>query len=267
MSAFLLIGERLNVQRERIQAAVLARDAVEISREVHRQVRCGATHLDVCAGQEVAEASALVWMLETIVPQLPENVGIVVDSSRRACWEAALEILHGRSNTILNSCAATKDAQDDASRECIELAATRGASAMVLLAPADSSAAMLERAVALQKAMDAARLPPERRVLDPQILPLAFDAERPRKTLKLVSDLKARWPHTRVAAGISNVSYNLPARGVINAHYMTMLMAAGLDAVVCDPCSRNVRQALAASRAILGMDDFFADYLENSVDW
>ncbi|MCK5381373.1 MAG: methyltetrahydrofolate cobalamin methyltransferase, partial [Candidatus Latescibacteria bacterium] len=61
--------------------------------------------------------------------------------------------------------------------------------------------------------------------------------------------------------GLSNVSFGLPLRKLINQNFLTMCMAEGLDAVILDPLDTRMMSNLIASEALLGKDDFCMNYV------
>lgn len=267
MSALTLIGERLNLNRESFRATVIARDAAAVMLEARGQLDAGATHLDFNAAHEnsTSECADLLWLLETVLPELTPATGVVLDTVNRDCLKAALKLLDTRPGTILNSSSARPGEGDAAVKLCAELAAEHHAGAIVLLgqSPGGPEIAFdrVARAGELHRVLLVAGVPSERQYFDPQVLPVAYDPQLPRAILDAVREIRQRLPQAHLAAGVSNVSFNLPARGLLNRTYMAMLLASGIDTLICDPCGKDIRHTLAASRALLGQDDFLAEYL------
>ena len=261
-SSFIIIGERLNTHRERFREAVVEQNADLVRREVRRQVKAGATLLDVNASSVAArETSDMLWILETALAEIPIDVGLVIDSANPTCQAAALEHLNGRQGTVLNS----NSADTEKIGRTLELAAKHQAGAMVTLANNAGISGLtpnrIKRAEELRNAMLSAGIPEERQFLDPQVLPLAFDPQLPRAVLESVRELHSRWPGTHIVAGLSNVSFNMPRRGLLNHVFLSMLVANGIDSVICDPCRRALHETLCATQALLGQDEFLATYL------
>ena len=90
---------------------------------------------------------------------------------------------------------------------------------------------------------------------------MAFDPLVPRTILETVRDLRARWPNTHSLLGLSNVSFNMPNRRLLNSVYLAMLLSVGIDSIICDPCSKPIRETLRAAQALLGQDEFLTGYL------
>ncbi len=261
-SSFIIIGERLNMHRQRFRDAVVGRNGDVVRREVRRQIKVGATHLDINAsGSTGSEIADMMWLLETALMDTPIEVGFVIDSESPDCQFAALEKLNGRQGTILNP----NTADDAKIGKTIELAAKHEAGAMLVLANNEGVSGLvpdrMKRAAELRDAMRAAGIQEDHQFLDPQVLPLAFDPQLPRAVLECVREMHNRWPETHLVVGLSNVSFNMPRRGLLNHVFLSMLVANGIDTVICDPCRKALHETLCAAQALLGQDEFFATYL------
>src|SRR5476649_1478076 len=104
-----LIGERINTHREGFRVKVFERDSAAILAELRKQQGVNVTHLDLNAGGSSAkEADDLLWILETILPELGAKTGLVLDSTSAECLSRALFRIQGRAGTIIN--AITNDA-------------------------------------------------------------------------------------------------------------------------------------------------------------
>lgn len=263
--AFALIGERLNTHREDLRVKVFERDKDYVIREARRQQKAGATHLDIHAGGSgPKELEEMLWILETILPVLKENVGIVVDSSSPECLSRALFRIQGRPNTIVN--AITNDAER--MRTVLPLAVQHGTGVIAILShgpnPSRTADERLNAAEALRKAMVEAGIPDSKQYFDPQVLPLGFDPCQPKAVLETLREIKRRWPFVHTIVGLSNISFNVPGRSLLNRTFLAMLLASGIDGAILDPRDKTLRKTLLSARALLGQDDFLADYLANA---
>ncbi len=261
-TSFILIGERLNTHRERFREAVVASNVAAVERETRRQINAGAAFIDInAAGDLERETAHMLWILEHALPSIPSDIGIVIDSATEECQTAALAFLKKRPGTILNSISA----DNTKILAGLELAAKNNAGALVALADSAGVSGLspnrIKRAEELRGWMLNAGIPEERQFFDPQVLPVAFDPQLPRAVLESVRELRERWPNSHTVVGLSNVSFNMPRRGLLNQVYLTMLLANGIDAVICDPCSTPMRETLCACQALLGQDEFLATYL------
>ena len=66
----------------------------------------------------------------------------------------------------------------------------------------------------------------------------------------------------KTICGLSNVSFGLPNRSIVNSAFLTMAIQAGLDAAILDPLDRNIITSIKVSRTLMGLDEFCADYIK-----
>lgn len=266
MTDFLLIGERLNTHRTAFAAQVANRDANAVIRELEKQLAAGATHVDlnVANGGLERETADIDWMLDVLLPALDANVGLVLDSPHPEIFARALQRIGRRPGTILNGITANTATH----MEVLRLAQTYGAGVVAILTDGSSTARSAEErlvlATKLHAIFDQAGISEERQFYDPQLLPAALDMLQPAASLECVRQLRARWPRAHTVAGVSNVSFSMPNRALLNRAYLSMLIAAGADAVICDPCDAALAETLVASRALVGKDEFLATYIEKN---
>lgn len=67
-------------------------------------------------------------------------------------------------------------------------------------------------------------------------------------------------PEVHFTAGLSNISFGLPARSFINRAFLTLALGAGLDSAILDPLDRDLRATLLAAELVLGRDDHCLNY-------
>jgi cobalamin-dependent methionine synthase I len=70
----------------------------------------------------------------------------------------------------------------------------------------------------------------------------------------------AAYPEVQFTAGLSNISFGLPARSFVNRAFLTLALGAGLDSAILDPLDRELRTALLAAELVLGRDDYCLNY-------
>jgi len=190
------------------------------------------------------------------------DVPLAIDSSDSQAIKAALAH-YGGSAAIINSV----NAEEDKLKALLPLVLEYDAD-VIALAMDDSGVPddvegrlsvcdrILERAVAYG-------IPLERVLLDPLVLPLSVDTNQGMVTLRTLEQIKARWPQARTTLGLSNVSYGLPLRGVINRALLLMAMYLGLDSVILDPLDERLMAHIKAAQVVLGKDPFCKGYLKD----
>jgi 5-methyltetrahydrofolate--homocysteine methyltransferase len=79
--------------------------------------------------------------------------------------------------------------------------------------------------------------------------------------LETITALKQAFPRAHVICGLSNVSFGLPQRKLLNRTFLSLAAARGLDSAILDPTEPQMRRTLAAVAALLGEDEFCLGYL------
>jgi len=97
--------------------------------------------------------------------------------------------------------------------------------------------------------------------VDGCVLPVSTGPEHGKGLLEAVGQITARYPGVHASAGISNVSFGLPLRKLLNETFAVLLMARGLDAGIVDPCDAQLMANIRAAEALLGRDEYCAEYL------
>jgi len=67
---------------------------------------------------------------------------------------------------------------------------------------------------------------------------------------------------SRITAGLSNISYGLPNRRLLNRVFLVMAMQAGMDSAIMDPLDEKIMAQIIAAEALLGQDEFCMNYLQ-----
>lgn len=252
----ILIGETLNSSIPKTLQAVSSRDEAAILRVVRRQAKAGAAFLDVntalCGGDEIP---AMRWLIGLIRDN--SDCGILVDSPDPDVILTVLPDCQGRP-VIVNSVSI-----DPKYERLIDAAGERGAGLVCMPSVSgripETPGERLEIALRLADALGS--FPREALYFDALIEAVATNAEAGRAALETIRSIKASLPGARTICGLSNVSFGLPGRARLNAAFLTMAIACGLDAAILDPANDRVREALAASSAILGEDEYCLDYI------
>ena len=73
--------------------------------------------------------------------------------------------------------------------------------------------------------------------------------------------ITAQYPDIHKICGLSNVSFGLPKRKIINRAFLVLAMASGLDAAILDPLDKPLMALLKGAEALLGRDDYCMNYI------
>jgi 5-methyltetrahydrofolate corrinoid/iron sulfur protein methyltransferase len=103
-------------------------------------------------------------------------------------------------------------------------------------------------------------VPDARLLLDPLTLAAAVRTGTARTTLEVIRALKAEFPDAHVCTAVSNVSFGLPARSILNRAFLAMALESGLDGAIINPLDRELRGALLAAELLLDRDRFCRGY-------
>jgi len=255
----LIIGERINSTRKAIAPAVRERNAALIEEEARKQAAAGAHTLDCNAatvGHE-AEPERLCWLVEIV--QAATGLPVALDSPNPDAIAAALAVHRG--TPILNSISG----EQEKLARLLPLAREHHARVIALCLDDEGMPRTGEDRVRigtrLMDALTAEGISETQIILDPLLVPIGVDTDNGAHALRAIGELRRRFPNTPIGVGLTNVSYGLPERRWLNRAMLVLAMGAGLDAVICDPTDRELMALLRAAEALLGRDEFCADYL------
>ena len=64
-----------------------------------------------------------------------------------------------------------------------------------------------------------------------------------------------------MTGAVSNISFNLPVRKLLNQAFLVLAMKAGMDSAVLDPTNRDMMGMMYATEAMLGLDEYCMEYI------
>lgn len=253
----ILIGEKLNSSIPSTLTMFEARDEASVAALIKKQAAAGAAFLDVNAAVCADERGTLLWALELVKKY--SDCGVMVDTADTEVMAEAARAASGRA-LILNS--TTIDERFDA---VTALAKETGASLVALPISLEGQAATLEERCAnidtLVGKLREAGIPDERVYLDVLVETLATNGESAKTAIGAIIHVAARYPEIRTTCGLSNISFGLPRRALINSAFLSAAVFNGLSSAILDPASPSIRDALAAVQVVAGQDDFCMNYI------
>lgn len=256
---FQVIGERINTSRKKVQAAVAERNADYIRKDVARQITAGADFIDVNAGARIGHEQAdMQWLLDVIGPVA--TVPLCLDSPDPAILEMAYAMVD--KPPMINSISLEKDRFDAMlpflkGKECKIIALCMDDAGMP--ASADD---IVSRSENLVSALESINFPQDAIYIDPLVQPISTDITKGNLVLDAVRRIKARFPDVHITGGLSNISYGLPERQIINRTFVALMMSAGMDAAIIDPLDARIMATIRTTDMLLGQDDFCMAYLK-----
>jgi len=100
----------------------------------------------------------------------------------------------------------------------------------------------------------------EKVYIDPLAMALSTKTEGAMMAVETMRILRSEYPTVRFSIGLSNISFGLPARSLINQAFLAQALAAGLDAAIIDPLDAGLTNMLYASELDLGRARFCRNY-------
>lgn len=254
------IGERINpTGRKKMREDLQKGSFVSVKKEGLEEVAAGAHVLDVNMGvpgidQSVAMEQA-ISQLSMLCP-----VPFSIDSTDPKVIEKALKVYPGR--PLINS---VNYAEIDALHEILRLAKKFGAAVLCLpLEKGNLPKTAEERVAIIHKIKDIALsigLREEDLLLDPLVLTAASEEKGATETLRTIKLYKKEFGYPCVM-GTSNVSFGLPGRPRLNAAFLTMAFACGMNAPIINPMDEEIQKAFANANVLLGFDKGAKAYIE-----
>ncbi len=254
----IIIGELINASRKTIGQAIEAMDSAAIRETAQAQAEAGADYIDVNAGIFVdKEPEYLKWAVETV--QAATDKPCAIDSPNPKAIEAALSVHRGVA--MINSISLEKERYENV------LPIVAGTDLRVIalcMSDAGMPKTVDDRMRIAEKLIDDLvknNVKPENIFVDPLVQPVSVDVTFGIEFLDAVEQIMKRFPGVHTACGVSNISYGLPARKVLNRTFMAMAVAKGLDAAIVNPLDLKMMANIVAAEAMAGKDEYCENYL------
>jgi 5-methyltetrahydrofolate--homocysteine methyltransferase len=254
----LIIGERINASRKSIAEAIASRNAPFIQNEAKSQAMAGADYLDVNAGTFVGEeAKQLQWIIATI--QEVVDLPLCIDSPDPSVIKAMIPLV--KKTPMVNSITLEPSRLEG----ILPLVAQHKTKVIALCQSGDSIAdtaeAKVRMAGQLVEKVKAAGIPLDNLYIDPLVYPLATNDRSALATLDAIGQIMKQFPGVHTTCGLTNVSYGLPNRRLVNRAFLVAAIILGLDSAILDPTDKQLFGALKAALVITGKDEFCMEYI------
>ena len=254
----MIIGERINpTGKSKFKQALRDQNMEYILEEGVKQADSGAHILDVNVGlPEIDEAAMMkrtVYELQSILP-LP----LQIDTTNVEAMEQALRIYNGK--PMINSV----NGKEEVMRAIFPLVQKYGGTVVGLTLDEDgipnTSEGRLAIAEKIYRTAEEYGIKRKDIVIDALTMTMSTDDSSAKTTLDTVRGIKAQGGRT--VLGVSNISFGLPQREIINAAFFSMAMDAGLSAGIINPNAALMRQAYDTYCVLGGFDSQCRDYIE-----
>lgn len=255
----LIVGELINTSRKPIKAAVEAMDAEYIKNIARAQVEAGADYLDVNCGTMVYnEVEMMEWLVNTV--QEAVEIPLCIDSPNPKAIEKGLSLAkYGQ--PLINSITA------EAERFAQVFPLVQKYNAKVVALCMDDTG-MPETAEdrmrvvrALYQNLSQAGVADDDIYFDPLVKPISTGDSAGTEVLETIDLISREFPQVHKICGLSNVSYGLPNRKVLNRLFLVQTMTMGMDSYILDPLDRVMMGSVYGGQALLGKDPYCMNYL------
>ena len=250
-----------------------AEGAAYIAFEARRQVAGGAHYLDLNVDELSyrldVQKRAMAWLVKTA--QQVSSVPLSIDSSNPDIIEAGLAEYDGRTGRpMINSVALER-------LETLDLVKSHDAKVIVTASGAEGMPSDdAERVANIKQVMTAveeAGIPLDDVYVDCLVFPISVAPQYGTDYLNAVSEIRALYgPEVHITGGLSNVSFGLPRRKLINDTFIYLGLEAGIDGGIIDPIQSKMKSVFdlnvesegvrLAREMLLGQDDFCMNYIQ-----
>ena len=254
----LIIGEKINTSLCGVEEAVKTRDKDFIQNLAKRQVDSGADVLDINVGTRIhSEVKDMKWMIGIV--QEVVDVPLCVDSPRPEAVKVGLAECKGKA--MVNSITAEKKRME----ELLPLIERFGCKIIALTMDDRGIPEDIERryeiADKLIGALTKAGISLSDIHIDPLVRPVSTDSSSGLIVLKSIEKIMSSFEHVHTICGLSNISFGLPKRDVLNKSFLLLAMSMGLDSAILDPLDREMMAMVRAGEVLLGKDEYCLKYL------
>lgn len=257
----LIIGEKINSTIKSVRKAIMERDAEFLQNLAKSQVEGGADYIDVNVSTEKGgnfDIENMEWTVEKV--QEIVDKPLTIDSPNLETLEAGLRKCQQKA--MINSISA----EPDKLATILPLAREFDAEIIALAIGEEGIPPDAEgRFRACQKIAESAQkhgIALGKLYFDPLALTVSADTSQGIITLETLRRIKSQLPEAKTILGLSNISFGLPGRSLVNGSFLLMAMYAGLDSAIMDPGDRKLMSVIKAGEMVLGKDNYCLNYLK-----
>jgi 5-methyltetrahydrofolate--homocysteine methyltransferase len=259
----IIVGELINATRENVKEAIESSNADAIRKLAKDQAEAGASYIDVNAGTFIEnEAGHLKWVIDEVLQAV--KIPCCVDSSNHRTIEAALNHLQGKTDAVpmVNSISMETERYENvmpilAGTDFKVIALCMGDAGMP-----ETANQRLAIADKLINGLVKNNVKLENIYVDPLVQALATNSIFGIEFLNAVEAIMTRYPGVHTMCGLSNISFGMPARKLMNQTLMVMAISKGLDGAIMNPLDRKMMANIVTAEAIAGKDKYCMNYLK-----
>jgi len=255
----IIIAEKLNGAIPVVKKAIEEKDEAFIRDRAIAQAEAGATFIDVCAGTAPdIEFESLRWMMDIV--QEAVETPLCIDSPDPEILKKVFPLckkpglvnsVSGEGNKMEILYPLFKDA--DPEWEIVAMTCDQNGIPKTLEKKVELTKILVEEAKKYG-------ITPDRIHVDPCVMALSTDNASFTNFRDEIAAIRKIYPEIHITSGLSNISFGLPARKLMNQNFMALSMFVGMDSAVMDPLSRDMMGAIYATEALMGNDRLCRNY-------
>lgn len=255
-----IVGELINTSRAAVKEAAEKRDEAVIRKLASDQAKAGATYIDVNCGNMVKnELEVMEWLVNTVQDEV--STPLCIDSPNAKALEVGLQ-LNKNGQPMINSISDELERYD----EVLPLIKKYDAKIVVLCMDStgmpDTADDRLKVVHTLHKKLSAAGVADDDMYFDPLVKPISSVTTAGKEVLGSIKGIKESYPDVHFMCGLSNISYGLPNRGLLNRLFVVQTLAMGMDGYVLDPTNPKMMSDIVVATALVGDDNYCSKYLK-----
>ena len=254
-----IIGERINpTGKKKLKEALKNGDMDYVLAQAADQIRDGAEILDVNAGVPgIDEKTVIVNIIKSL--QGITDAPLQIDSGNPEVIEAALRVYSGKA--IVNSV----NGEEKSLETILPIVKKYGAAVVGLTLDEDGIPKTKEKRIEIaQRILDRALalgIPKRDVYIDCLTLTVSAEQENAANTLDAIRYVKEEMG-LKTVLGVSNISFGLPNRGLINHNFLQMALTCGLDLPILNPGAADMVRAVDTYKLIMNIDKGAKNYIE-----
>ncbi|MBO4819646.1 MAG: methyltetrahydrofolate cobalamin methyltransferase [Firmicutes bacterium] len=254
----IIIGEKINGSIPSVKKAIEEKDEEHIKKLAKAQSEAGATYIDVCASvEDEIEVETMKWLIDLV--QSVTDTPIAIDSpNARTCVEC---MQYCNKPGLINSVSGEGDKMEVVFPV---IADTKWEVVALLNGDTGIPKTAEDRLEVFHQIMAKAKeynIAPNRIHIDPLVEMLCTSEDGISMVEEVMSTIKEEYPTIHITGAVSNISFNLPMRKLVNQAFVVLSMKAGMDSAVLDPLNKNMLGMIYATEACLGLDDYCMEYI------
>ena len=253
----IIIAEKINGSIPSMGKAIAERNEEWIKDIAKKEAEVGADFIDCCASVEVGEVETLNWIIDLVqsVTDTPISVDspnprVLVECMKRCNKPGLINSVSGEGDKIDVVFPVIADTKWDVmALLCDDTGIPKSAADRIRV---------LDNIMAKAKEYGIA----ESRIhIDPLVEMLCTAEDGIAVVVEVMKYIKEHYPKAHISGAVSNISFNLPYRKILNIAFTVMSIANGMDSAVLDPLNRDLRGAIYAAEALKGDDYYCMEYI------